>query len=146
MKRSNGLSFLDSATATSTIPTWQPRLIPLMPRRENSRTVCGDRDGELEVRRERAVFGVNGPAVVAHADERPAGIDHRLDREHRSLLQQRSLAGVPVVRDLRLLVHLTPDPMTDQSADNREPLDLDGPLDRRRDVTQPLAGAHLFDP
>ena len=41
--------------------------------------VGGDRDGELEVRRERPVLGVDRPAVVAHPNHVAPGRDHRPD-------------------------------------------------------------------
>src|SRR5918911_5696906 len=64
-----------------------------VPRREDPRAVRGDGDRELEVRGERAVLGVDRPAVVAHPHHVAPGGDHGLDREHHPLLQHRALAG-----------------------------------------------------
>ena len=89
---------------------------------------------------------VDGPAVVAHADLGAAGVDHRLDRQHHALLQLGALAGLAEVRDLRVLVHLAPDPVADQRADHREVVQLDPGLDRVRDVAEAVARAGHRDP
>src|SRR3954454_22744153 len=101
----------------------------LVPRGEDPRAAGGDGDRELEVGGQRPVLGVDRPAVVAHADLVAARVDHRLDREAHARLEQRALAGIAVVGDLRLLVHLAADAVADERADDRQALALDRLLD-----------------
>ena len=49
-----------------------------------------------------------------------AGGHHRLDREHHALLEPRALAGLAVVRHLRILVHAAPDAVADERAHDRK--------------------------
>src|SRR4051794_17566821 len=121
-------------------------LVALVPGGEDARALRGNCDGELEVGCQRVVFGVDGPAVVAHPHQRAAGVDHRLDRQDPPLLQLRTLAGVAEDGHLRFLVHVFADAVADEGTDDREPLDLDAALDRRRDVAEVVSRPHLFAP
>src|SRR3954447_22661515 len=42
--------------------------LELMPRRKDARALGRDRHGELEMARQRAVLGVDGPVVAGHAN------------------------------------------------------------------------------
>src|SRR3954447_11897992 len=55
--------------------------------REHARALFRDRDGVLEVGRQRAVGGRDRPPVVVLVDGRAARRDHRLDRERHALTQ-----------------------------------------------------------
>ena len=82
---------------------------------------------------------VDRPAVAADAHRRAAGGGHRLDRQHHPLLQQRPLARLAVVGDLRVLVHAAPDAVADERAHDREPGALGDLLDRVREVAHAVA-------
>ncbi|ASW46774.1 hypothetical protein XJ27_12950 [Xanthomonas hortorum] len=49
------------------------------------------------------------PLIRLGANRRPALIDHRLDGEHHAFLQLHPGAGVAVMQNLRIFMHLTPD-------------------------------------
>src|SRR5687768_8291948 len=131
------------------------KIVPKPPKRSNGWSCGGHRlalgsreddrpgrrasEGVLEVGREAAVRGDDGPLVGKRARFRPAGIDHRFDRDAEPLLYLQSPLGRAVVRDLRLLVHRPPDPVADVIADDAQALALDEALDRRSDVAQALA-------
>src|SRR6202035_3883191 len=70
----------------------------------------------------------------------PPCVDHRLDGDDVAGLQQVAGAGIAVVRHLRGLVHVTPDPVADVLAHHREPVGLDVGLDGGSDVTDVVAG------
>src|SRR4051794_37208966 len=57
--------------AVSELARRSQRAVALVPGRQDARPVAGDGDGELEVGRQRAVLGVDRPAVVAHAHHVP---------------------------------------------------------------------------
>ena len=116
-----------------------------VPRRQDPRPLGGDGDGELEVGGQRAVLGVDRPAVVAHAHAVAPGVDHGLDGEDHALLQQRPAAGIAVVGDLGVLVHRAPDAVADERAHDAEAVALDARLHGVRDVAQAVAGAALLD-
>ena len=116
-----------------------------VPGREDARPVGGDGDGELEVGGQRAVLGVDRPAVVAHAHAVAPGVDHRLDGEDHALLEQGAAAGVAVVGDLRVLVHRAPDAVADERAHDAQAVALHARLHGVRDVAQAVARAALLD-
>ena len=60
-------------------------------------------------------------------------------------IDRMAAAGVAVVGDLRVLVHLAADAVPDQRADHREALALDPPLHGVGDVAQAVAGLALLD-
>ena len=107
--------------------------------------VAGDRDRELEVGGQRAVLGVDRPVVVAHPHGVAAGRDHRLDGQDHALLEQRALAGLAEVGDLRVLVHVAADAVADERAHDREAVGLDLLLDGVGDVAEAVAGPALLD-
>ena len=75
-----------------------------------------------------------------------AGGDHRLDREHHALAQLRPGAGLPVVRDLRVLVHPAADAVPDELPHHAEAgVALDIGLAGGAEVEQAVADVALLD-
>src|SRR3954452_12787590 len=134
-----------SPCSPSAAPSSRRGGLALVPRGEDPWPLRRDGDGELEVGGERAVLGVDRPAVVAHPDHVAAGGDHRLDGQDHALLERDAPVGRAVVRDLGLLVHVAADAVADQRADDREALGLDVLLDGVRDVAEAVARAALLD-
>ena len=105
----------------------------------------GDEDRVLPLRRQRAVFRDDGPAVAHLADLAPAGVDHRLDREHHARHQLVERAGAAVVQHLRLLVELAADAVAAELAHDRKAVALGEGLDRVADVAEAHARPDLDD-
>src|SRR4029077_2083387 len=104
-----------------------------------------DSDGVLKVGGQGAVGGADRPAVRLHVDVGRAGVHHRLDRQRHPGLEPGQVALAAEVRDLGVLVHLAPDPVADELADDREAGRLDVLLDRGRDVPQVAAWTGIVD-
>src|SRR5881227_717979 len=96
-----------------------------MPGSQDSWPFCGNRHRVLEMARQGPVGTVNRPVVGTDADPVLARRGHRLDSENHPLLELRTGARLAVIRDLRILVHLAPDAVSDQRADDREAVGLD---------------------
>src|SRR5918998_3509642 len=112
---------------------------------EHPRAVLGDGDGMLEVGREGAVDGVDGPAVpLADADVVAPQGDHGLYGEGHPGQEARARAGPAVVGDLGVLVHLAPNPVGDEVPHDPVAPTLGQSLYRVPDVPEPLAGARLL--
>ena len=105
-----------------------------------------DRHGVLEMRRARAVGRRDRPAVVREPDVGAADGDHRLDRDRHPLGELGAAAGLAEVRDVRVLVVVPADAMTDEALDDREAGLLDDGLDRVRDVADPVPEPCFRDP
>src|SRR5205823_1680849 len=105
-------------------------------RRQDLGAVVGDRDRVLEMGRQRAVTGHNGPAIGLDRDVAAAEGQHRLDREADAGRELHALDAGPVVRDLRLLVHLRPDPVADELPDDPVPVWRGDVLDGAGDVAE----------
>src|SRR5688572_20565752 len=115
----------------------------------------------LKVRGQRAVERASRPAIAvgahvlnhsvaagaleARLQLRTDLAQHRLDRQDHSFTQLQTAAALPVVVNLRLLVHLPADAMTDEVADDMEAARLRMLLHRCPDVTEVTSRAHLFD-
>src|SRR5215204_6179552 len=113
--------------------------------RQHQGAVLGDGDGILEVGREGAVDGVDGPPVpLAEADVVVAERDHGLYGEGHPRQQARPRARGAVVGDLGVLVHLAADPVGDQVPDDPVTARLGELLYRVAHITQPVTGAHLI--
>src|SRR5262245_11978960 len=108
--------------------------------RQHDRPVIGDGDRVLEMGGEATIFGYSRPPVVLDQDFGPPRVDHRLDRDHQPGGEAAALAGVPVVRDVRLLVHGPADAVPDELADDRVAVGLGMRLDGPAYVPQALAG------
>src|SRR3954465_13212721 len=72
---------------------------------EHPGAAVGEREGVLEVGRQRTVVGLDGPVVVEHVGLRGPGHHHRLAGQRHSLDQPGPLPGPAVVRHGRGLVH-----------------------------------------
>src|SRR3954454_2937811 len=105
-----------------------------MPGSQDSWPFCGNRHRVLEMARQGPVGTVNRPVVGTHPDAVLTGRGHRLDGENHPLLQLRTRARFAVIRDLWVLVHLTPDTVPDQGADHGKAVCLDLALHRGGDV------------
>src|SRR5437762_7007510 len=106
----------------------------------------------LEMRGERAVDRPGRPAVgvglcVVNDSVAAAALDprlqlrtdlaqHRLDGQDHSLAQLESASALPIVVDLRLLVHPAADPVSYEIADHVETARLGVLLNRGADVAQ----------
>src|SRR5215218_1424834 len=86
---------------------------------QHPRSVLGHGDGVLEVGRERAVGGVDRPTVpLADSDVVATQRDHGFNSEGHPGHEAWAGARTAVVWDLRVLVHLAPDPVGDQVPDD----------------------------
>src|SRR5216683_8307014 len=102
----------------------------------------GDADRMLELRRERAVLGDGGPAVVENLHLPAAGIDHRLDGKDHALAHHRSLLGGAEMEDRRRIVEDAADAVAAEIAHHREALRLGEALDRLADGADAHARPH----
>ena len=75
--------------------------------------MLGDRNGVLEMCRQRVVGGGDRPLVVVQVDVGTPGGDHRLDRDRHPRLEQRAASRLAEVRDLRVLVVAPADTVAD---------------------------------
>src|SRR5262249_40633444 len=101
---------------------------------QDIRTVGGDGNGVLEVRRQPSVAGGPGPAVVLHVDLGPARVDHGLDGQHKALRETHAARPRAVVRHLGVLMQLAADAVSDELANQAESRPLGDVLDRAGDV------------
>src|SRR6185503_7466321 len=81
--------------------------------REHLVTVFGHCDRVLEMRGQRPILGDDGPAVRQQARLPAPDVDHRFDGHDQPRLEHRAAPGLAVVRDLRVLVQVAPDPVAD---------------------------------
>src|SRR5581483_5205741 len=117
------------------------------PRRQDLVAVSGHQDRVLELGAQAAVRRTYGPLVArVDLDLPAAGVHHRLDRERHSRAQALAAPAGPVVLHLRGVVELAPDAVTDEVAHHPATLTLDVLLDRRANVAEASAVAHLLDP
>ena len=101
----------------------------VLERGQDLRAVLGDGDGVLEVGRQGAVDGSHRPVVLEEVRPKIAQGQHRLDGQAQTGLELAALATGAVVGDLRLLVHLGADAMTDELADDAVAAGLGDVLD-----------------
>src|SRR5688572_19874720 len=86
--------------------------------------VLGHGDRVLEMRGETAVLRHRRPAVVEDADLPTAHRDHRLDGQYHARLEQRPLARVSEIRNLRLLVERAADAVAHEGPHDPEAVRL----------------------
>src|SRR5215813_2590339 len=87
---------------------------------EDPRTLIEDRDGVLEVRGHRAIFGHGGPLVIQFLYVRGPGIYHGLDGDDKPRFHAFAVVGLAEVGDLRVLVHLAASAVADELPDDRK--------------------------
>src|SRR5580704_5181292 len=114
--------------------------------RKNPRPLGRDRDSVLEMRRITAIRGDCRPVVFQDSHARPARVHHRFDGKHHSFLKPRPLAGRAIIRELRILVHLGSDAVTNKFTHHRKTILLDPLLHRSRYVSKTIACANLVNP
>src|SRR5205807_5144738 len=112
--------------------------------RQNQRTICGNRDGVLEMRRRAAVGGFCHP-LVPHANLVASRIHHRLDRDHHTFLQSRAAPRFTVVRQVRLVMHLGADAVSHELTYYRKTVLLDQALHRVANIPEAVTSAHLVN-
>src|ERR1700740_2470181 len=95
--------------------------------------------------RRRVVPGDHRPIVLKQHHARFSNIDHWLNRQGHSRLELRSRSGSSVVRNLRFLVEIPADPVTDELSHDTESVLLDGVLNGGADHAEATAFSRLFD-
>src|SRR4029077_10655743 len=112
---------------------------------QNPRTIRSDRHGVFEMRRAAAVGGHRGPLIVENPHFRPACVNHRLDGENHAFLDARAVAGLAVIRQVRLFVHFGANSMADELTHHREAMLFDPLLHGRGDITQAIPRPNLLN-
>src|SRR5437667_6810100 len=113
-------------SGSTTVPsTWMPssfaRVLSLsLGHRQDLGPPRPDRHRMLEVSAQRTVPRYHCPAIGLGHDFGPPDVHHRLDRKHLAGHEPRAPLGRSVVRHLRLLVHLAPDPGPDARPHHRD--------------------------
>ena len=103
------------------------------------------RNRMLKLRRQRFVFGDGGPAILEDLNIKPAGINHRLDREEHAFFDNHALAGGAEMQNAWRGVKNFPQPVAAIFAHHRITKTLRIGLDRVADIADCGAGAHLFN-
>src|SRR5260370_32430715 len=99
----------------------------------------------LKVRAETSVRGNRRPLIAQHFRLGLAGVHHRLNRDHHALTQPGSMSASPKIRNLRLLVQLRPDPMSDELSHYAESRGFHMLLDGRAHVAHRIPDPRLLD-
>ena len=100
----------------------------------------------FKMRTRRSVRRYHCPAVAEYLHRMRAEVDHRLYGQRHARLQLRPSAAAAEIRDLRLFMHLSPDPVPDEIAHNRKPMRFDGHLHGMGDVPHPIARSRRANP
>src|SRR6202043_1044639 len=114
--------------------------------RQNPRSLGGDRDSMLEMRRIAAIRGDRRPVIFQNSHARAARVHHRFDGKHHSFLKPRPLTGRAIIRELWILVHLGSDAVTNKLTHYRKTILFDPLLHRSRYVSKTIAGANFVNP
>ena len=101
--------------------------------------------GVLEMSGRLAVLRNDAPTIVQQGNLGTSERDHGLYGYAESVLQQLAGTALPVVWDLRILVHLVPYPMPDKFTDNAIALCLAVGLDCIAYITEALTGNGLLN-
>src|SRR5437764_8043293 len=137
MALGNGSVIVPSISMTSFFFDIQLLFVLVLPRQYLWPTVFCDRNRMLEMRRQASIRRHNRPPVVQLANLITALRDHRLDRQRHAGAQRQSLAGRPIVLDLRVLVQRAAHTMTDILAHHTIAVLFGITLDRVRYIAQP---------
>ena len=100
----------------------------------------------LELRRQGAVAGDGGPAVVEHLHVGFADVDHRLDGEEHAGAKLRAGARAAGVDDFGAVVEQPAEAVAAKIADDAVAIGLGMALDGVGNVAQAVAGPGLLDP
>src|ERR1041384_3713709 len=98
-----GVESVSGHVRNSSVPGVRPH------KRQHFRAFVGDRDGMFRVRAGLSVHGHHRPAILKGFGVQRTQIDHRFNRKHVPLLDLDSLSRLPVVGNLRILVHAPAD-------------------------------------
>jgi len=99
----------------------------------------------LEVRAVTAVYRYRSPLVAQHLGLWTTRVHHGLDCQNHALGQLRALTFFAEVRNLRRLVQLRSDTVTDKIPHHAEPVRFHQLLDRRSNVSDGVADLDLLD-
>jgi hypothetical protein len=89
------------------------------------------------------VGGDDGPTVAKHTNVLLAGVDHRLNGKDHAFLKRQTLAGLAVVKDLRLFMEFLADTVPTKLAHHGKTVALRERLDGVTDVPDGCARLHL---
>src|SRR3954449_5863463 len=82
---------------------------------------------------ETTIFGYSRPPIVLDKDVWAPRVDHRFDGDDQAGREAPPLPRLPIVGDVGLFMHLVPDPVANELADDgvavRLGVRLDGPAD-----------------
>src|SRR5579872_4886872 len=109
---------------------------------ENLVAIVRDGHGVLEVRRQAAIRGHDGPLISLRAYLPGAGVDHRLDRHDHARLEHRTRPRAAVVWHRRILMQARADTVAHESAHDCIPLALDVGLHGMADVRDVCPRVH----
>src|SRR5262249_10962038 len=91
------------------------------------------------------ILGNGGPLIVEHSDSGLAGVHHRLDRQHHSFAQPRTVSAGAVIRNLWLLMELGADAVSYKVANDAEAIGFYHLLHSRPDIANGAADADRLD-
>src|SRR5262252_8185258 len=92
-----------------------------------------------------AIGCLDRPLVRHQTCSAASGVEHRLDGKDHSGTQLDTCARLAMMQDVRILVKVAPDPMTDVLAYDAIPITFGVGLDGRANVAEALARLRLFD-
>ena len=101
--------------------------------------------GVFPLRRERAVFGDDGPAVAHFLDFFAADVEHGLNRDRHAGLELAQRAGAAVVKNLRLFMKLLTNAVAAKFAHHTQAVAFGKALNRMAHVAQIGPGLDLDD-
>ena len=112
---------------------------------ENKHQVLAHVSGKMRKNFIRILPGDRGPLIVEHPGSRAADVHHRLNGDHHTLAQSRTVSACAKVRDLRIFVQLGSDAVSDKFADHAEAVGFDIFLHGGADIPDGIADPSLLD-
>ena len=106
----------------------------------------GDSDAVFELRRQRAVAGDGGPAVVEQFAVGAADVDHRFDGEEHAGTKLGAGAGAACVDDVGTVVEQAAEAMAAKIAHHAIAMLFGMALNGVGDVAEAIAGLGLLEP